>query len=152
MEIPDLPYLEGSILHCVHVTGLGIQQRTGMPKGNVSGPDRVREERIGGQGNGSVAQAAGSEPVTSPAPQMEGGCASGAGSDASAMEHARIRQHEQRNNLGGDKDLVVVPGQRGKDNMKHSITAAVSQGVKQAPKRSAPAAAQNGNKKANTQQ
>lgn len=42
--VPDVAFTEGSILHCVHVTGFSIQNHTGIPKGNVSGLDRITEE------------------------------------------------------------------------------------------------------------
>lgn len=39
-QVQNVPYQEGSILHCTHVTGLCIQQCSGTPKGNVSGTHR----------------------------------------------------------------------------------------------------------------
>ncbi|KAE8912643.1 hypothetical protein PF004_g26071 [Phytophthora fragariae] len=48
--VPDITFREGSILHCVHVTGFGFQNSTGMPKGNVTGLNRITEELAGSQG------------------------------------------------------------------------------------------------------
>lgn len=42
--IPDVPYQEGAILHCTHVTGLSIND-SGIPKGNVSSSDRIVEDK-----------------------------------------------------------------------------------------------------------
>ncbi|KAE9066298.1 hypothetical protein PF007_g28526 [Phytophthora fragariae] len=47
--VPDITFREGSILHCVHVTGFGFQNSTGMPKGNVTGLNRITEELAGSQ-------------------------------------------------------------------------------------------------------
>ncbi|ETO75397.1 hypothetical protein F444_09000 [Phytophthora nicotianae P1976] len=49
-SVPDIAFNEGSILHCVHVTGFSLQGTTDIPKGNLSGIDRITEEPVGNQG------------------------------------------------------------------------------------------------------